>query len=152
MFVWYLANQVYKKYGKNSVSDKLYYLNKSLNGLDCMYDTKMPDIFLLFHSVGTMLGKATYADFFVALQGCTVGSQKGNYPIMGKGVSLTAHSSIIGNCTIGDRVSMSSYTSIFEKNIESDNIVFKNEDGKLQIKPSNTSYAQLFFNVDLKKL
>lgn len=152
MFVWYLANEIYKKYGRNTVSDKLYYLNKSVNGIDCMYDTKLPDIFLIFHGVGTMLGKASYSDFFVTLHGCTIGSQKGDYPVMGKGVSLTAHASIIGKCTIGDRVSISAYSSIFNKDLESDRVVFKDDSGLTQIKQSNNCYAQQFFNVDLKKL
>lgn len=153
MFLWYLSNSVYIHKGKCNLANKLYYLNKALHGLDCMYDTQMPPIFLLFHSSGTMLGKAAYADYFVALQGCTVGSQKGKYPIFGKGVSLTANSSVIGDCIIGNRCTISTRTTIFEKNITDDNTAFVNfETGILNVKPSKECYAQQFFNVDLKKL
>jgi serine O-acetyltransferase len=153
MFVWFLSNEIFRMHGKNSTSNKLYYLNKSLNGIDCMYDTNMPDIFLIFHGVGTMLGKADYSDFFVALHGCTIGSHRGKYPVLGKGVSLTANSSIIGNCNIGNRVSVSSFTSLFEKNILPDHVVFKeNETGTIKTKPSENCYAQNFFNVDLRSL
>lgn len=57
-----------------------------------MYDTKMPDIYLLCNSSSTMLGKPSNADYFVALHGCTVGSQKDEYSFFRKSVSLTANS------------------------------------------------------------
>lgn len=146
MYLWYLSNIVYSNNSNKTLCDKIYYLNKSLHAFDCMYDTKLPDIFLLFHCSGTMLGKATYSNYFVALQGCTVGMNKGFYPIMDKGVALTAHSSLIGNCNIGKCVSISSYTNLIDKNIESNQVVFKDENGNIKIKPSKKSYAQSFFN------
>lgn len=153
MFLWLLSNVVFQKKGACPLANKIYYLNKVLNGLDCMYNAQLPSIFLLFHSTGTMLGNARYNDFFVALQGCTVGSQKGNYPILGKGVSLTANSSVIGKCEIGDRSTISTRTIIFEKNISSDHTAFINfETGCLEIKPTKKCFAQQFFNVDLTKL
>lgn len=151
IFLWYLSNSIFKHKGQCSLANKIYYLNKTLHGLDCMYDTKMPDIFLLFHSSGTVLGKASYADYFIALQGCTVGSQKGEYPIFGKGVSLTANSSVIGKCIIGNRCTISTRTIIFQKDLVNDSFAYINyETGLLQIKPSKICYAQQFFNVNLK--
>ena len=152
MFVWYLSNQIFRSKGKNTISDKLYYLNKTLHGLDCMYDTKLPDIFLIFHGVGTMLGKAEYSNYFVALQGCTIGSHKGKYPIMGQGVSLTAHSSIIGDCNIGNNVSISAYTNIFQADIADNNVVYRSKKGEIVIANNSIPYAQQFFNVDLHSL
>lgn len=153
MFLWFLSNSVFKHQGKCDLANKLYYLNKVLHGLDCMYDTEMPDIFLLFHSSGTMLGKASYSNYFVALQGCTVGSQKGKYPSIGKGVSLTANSSIIGDCAIGDRCTISTRTVLFQRNLEDDRTAFMNfETGQLQIKPSKECYAQQFFNTNLNSI
>jgi len=153
MYTWFLANTIWKEGGDTAVASKLYYLNKTLHGIDCMYDTQLPDIFLLFHSGGTMLGKAAYADYFVALQGCTIGSQKGNYPFFGKGVALTANSSVIGKCTIGHRCTISAGTTIFQKDIADDSTAFVNfETGQLQVKPTKECYAQQFFNVDLKKV
>lgn len=153
MFIWYLSNSVYKNKGRCSLANKLYYLNKILHGLDCMFDTEMPKIFLLFHSTGTMLGKAKYDDYFIALQGCTVGSQKGSYPVFGKGVSLTANSSVIGASLIGDRCTISTRTTIFQKNLENDITAFLDFNfGIIQFKKSNKCYAQQFFNVDLKSL
>ena len=153
MYIWFLGNSFWKEKNDISIASKLYYLNKILHGLDCMYDTLMPNIFLLFHSTGTMLGKASYSDFFIGLQGCTVGSQKGNYPVFGKGVSLTANSSVIGQCNIGNRCTISTRTTIFQKDITDDNTAFVDfETGQLLVKPSKQCYAQQFFNTDLKNI
>lgn len=152
VFLWFLSNTVYNEMGKCSLADKIYYLNKILHGLDCMYDTKLPEIFLLFHCSGTMLGKANYSNFFVSLHGCTVGSFNGIYPNIGIGVSLTANSSIIGNCKIGDRVSISTGTRLVNTSISSDMVVINGINEKYLIKRANNAYSQQFFNVDLKNL
>jgi serine O-acetyltransferase len=151
MFLWFLSNVVYLKKGNCSLANKLYYLNKALHGLDCMYDTRLPNIFLFFHSSGTVLGKAKYNDFFVVLHGCTVGLQDEKYPVFSKGVSITANSSVIGDCLIGNRCTVSTRTTIFQRNIQDDHTAFINCDtGLLQIKRTKECYAQRFFNIDLK--
>jgi serine O-acetyltransferase len=153
VFLWFLANTVWKESGNDQLASKLYYLNKSLHGFDCMYNTGLPDIFLVFHGVGTMLGKAEYADYFVVLQGCTVGSQKGEYPRFGKGVGMAANSSVIGNCKMGDRTTISTRTTLFSKDLDADTTVFMNwESGKQEIKQAKNCYAQQFFTIDLKSL
>ncbi len=154
VFIWFLSNTVWKNNNNNTLlATKLYYLNKSLHAFDCMYDTGLPDIFLIFHGAGTMLGKASYADYFVALQGCTIGSHKGKYPVMGQGVALAAHASIIGNCNIGDRVTLSANASVYERNISSDILVFRDAiAGSLCLKETKNSYSQSFFNVDLSTI
>lgn len=149
MYIWYLANAIWKKTQHKNICNKLYYLNKALHSLDCMYDTNLPDIFLIFHGSGTMLGKATYSDYFVALQGCTVGMNKGKYPVMQKGVALTAHSALIGDCNVGKLVTVSSYTCVIDKNIAANHVVFKNEQGSMVYKETSNSYAQSFFNITI---
>lgn len=149
MFLWLLSKEMWLRTNL-PVANKIYYLNKALHSFDCMYDTRLPDIFLVFHGAGTMLGKADYSDYMVVLQGCTVGSQKGIYPSIGLGVSLTSHSSIIGNCKIGDRASISANTSIFETDIPDDSVAFSSASGALQVKRSNMCYSQQFYKVDLK--
>ena len=150
IFNWLMANSAYTLLENINLASKLYYLNKAMHSFDCMYDTALPDIFLVFHGEGTMLGKAGYDDFFVSLQGCTVGSHKGEYPKFGKGVALTANSSVIGKCQIGNRVSISTRATVFSKDIPSDNSVYMDWDsGKIQIKGTKECYAQQFFNIDL---
>ncbi len=151
-FLWFLANTLWKAQGTAPVLDKLFSLNKALHAFECMYDTLLPDIFFLSHTVGTVLGKATYADFFVVSQGCTVGVHKHKYPVMSKGIALAANVSVIGNCTLGQRVSIGSDTSIFQCDLANDVTAYTNVQGQLVLTSSAEPYAQKFFNVDLKLL
>ena len=108
----------------------------------------MKFIFLIFHGSGTMLGKATYGNFFVALQGCTIGAHHGKYPTLGQGVALAAQSSIIGPCQIGHGASVSCQTGLFQTDVPDHHVAYRDKEGRLIIKPSARSYAQTFFNVD----
>ena len=153
VFIWLLANTIWKNTSNKTTASKLYYLNKALHGFDCMYDTDLPNVFLIFHGVGTMLGKAKYGDFFVALHGCTVGSHGGYYPTLGVGTSLTANTSVIGNCNIGNRVNIGTRAFVFNKDVASDSTLFiDKETNSVKIKESTACYAQQFFNVDLSSL
>jgi serine O-acetyltransferase len=99
-FLYYLSNTIWTDSGNKNLASKLFYLNKALNGINCMYDTKLPDIFILLHCVGTVLGKAEYSNYFVACQNVTVGSDKGYSPMLSEGVYMGPGSSIIGKCSV----------------------------------------------------
>lgn len=149
VFLWFLSSSVWKDGSDEKLATKLFYLNKTLHGFSCMYDTGLPDIFLLLHICGTVLGKASYSDFFVAAQNCTVGAQNGKYPRIGQGVSLLPGSSIIGECNIGDRVSVGIGTTIYQKDIENNIVVFTGEDGNTYYKHKDLCWAQKLFNVTI---
>ena len=59
VYLWFLANTAWKQNGSEHIYSKIYYLNKALHSFDCMYNTALPNIFLVLHGAGTMLGKAT---------------------------------------------------------------------------------------------
>ncbi|MCQ6563576.1 hypothetical protein [Paenibacillus mendelii] len=148
VFIWMLSSSVWNRTQDRAVADKLFYLNKALHGFSCMYDTRLPEVFLLFHTVGTVLGKAEYENYFVAAQGTTIGAQNGHYPIIGQGVALLPNSSVIGRCTIGNRVSIGIDTSVYEQDIPSCSVVFTSRtDGSQQIKQKANCWAQKFFSV-----
>src|SRR5690606_38144366 len=45
MFLWFLSNSAWAIFQDQDIAARLFHLNKSLNGVVCMYDTAMPDIF-----------------------------------------------------------------------------------------------------------
>jgi serine O-acetyltransferase len=47
MYVWFLSNTIAENSDNISLANKLYYLNKTLHGFDCMYNTKLPNIFVM---------------------------------------------------------------------------------------------------------
>ncbi|HBI21997.1 MAG TPA: serine acetyltransferase, partial [Legionella sp.] len=96
MFLYLLSNEAWRQ-GFTPLAEKAFLLNKALHGLDAFYSIALPDVFLLVHPVGTVLGNATYSDFFVVYQNVTVGSDVGGvYPCFGQSCVLYSKSSVIG--------------------------------------------------------
>lgn len=106
------------------LADKIYYLNKALNGCDLYHQIQLPAIFWVGHPVGSVMGRAQYNDFFFFAQNCTVGNNKGIYPVIGKNVKMCASSSIIGNCKIGDNVIIGAGCTVKDQNIPDNTVVF----------------------------
>lgn len=124
IFLYFLSNTIWKKFGPIPLCDKLYALGKVINGIDLFYEIKMPDIFFMDHPVGTVLGRAQYGNFFSFAQNCTVGNNKGAYPIIGEHVSMKSYSRILGNCKIGSYVVVSSGAYIKDQDIPDLSLVF----------------------------
>lgn len=125
IFLYYLSNAIFIKHPQKRVlADKVYYLNKALNACDLFYEVELPDIFMLDHPVGSVMGRATYGDYFSFSQHCTVGNNKGIYPRIGKNVQMMSGAKILGNCVIGDNVIISANTYIKDQNIPPNSIVF----------------------------
>ena len=107
-----------------SLADRIYYLNKTLNGLDLFYEIKMPDIFQLEHPVGSVIGRAKIGDYFSFFQGCTVGASMGFEPVIGENVTMYSHSKILGKSRVGNNVWISANTYIKDTNIPEQSLVF----------------------------
>lgn len=63
IYLYYLSNEVWKT-GSSLLADKIYYLNKIMNGLDLFYQVEMPDYFRLDHPVGSVIGRGNYTNGF----------------------------------------------------------------------------------------
>lgn len=125
IFLYFLARQVFLEDPEHRIlADKIYYLNKTLNGLDLYYEIAMPDVFHLDHPVGSVMGRAKYGNNFTFAQLCTVGNNKGVFPKIGKNVQMLSGSKILGNCIIGDDVIVSANTYIKDTNIPENSLVF----------------------------
>lgn len=152
-FLYYLSNSLWNLSENKALCDKLILLNKALHSVWFSYKGNLPDIFYLMHPVGTIIGNAAYSDFLVILQNVTVntGAEIGEKrtPVLGKGLFLSAGAKIIGNQTIGDRVTIGVDTCIYNCDIPSDSLVYKDEKGEVQIKKRKPaeSKAQQYFNV-----
>lgn len=124
IFLYYFSNTIIKETGNRSLADKLYYLNKIMNGCDLYHEVELPRFFKLDHPVGSVMGRAQYGEGFSFGQCCTVGNNKGIYPVIEENVRMCAFSSIIGNSRIGNNVTLGAGTLIKDENIPSDCLVF----------------------------
>lgn len=125
VFLYFLSHEIFlNRPDCRVLADKVYYLNKALNGLDLYYEIAMPDVFHLDHPVGSVLGRATYGEGFTFSQLCTVGNNKGVFPVLGRNVIMYSGSKIIGSCNIGDNVDIAANTYVKDADIPSNSIVF----------------------------
>ena len=128
-FLYIIANELYRNGISSILSDKLYYLNKTMNGLDMFYAIELPEVWSAEHPVGSVLGRAKYGDGFFFYQGCTVGGNRGkdgvlHYPVIGRNVRMYANSSFIGKCNIGDNVILGAGALVKNTDIPANSIVF----------------------------
>lgn len=145
MFLYLVANEAYKHQFIN-LAEKAFLLNKALHGIDAFYSITLPSIFLFVHPIGTILGNAKYADYFVVYQNVTIGTDvNGVYPTFGKGNVLYSKSSVIGSCTLGDNVSIAAHSFIRNTNV-ADNSVVVGLYPDMKIKKNSKSNKQDFFS------
>lgn len=99
-FLLFLARQLYLN-GHEDLANVVYVLNRRLHAFDCFYTREIPDIFLLVHPIGTVLGQAQMSDYLVIYQGVTVGGDpKGRFPKLEENIVLFSNSALIGDTTI----------------------------------------------------
>ena len=135
IFLYYLAHTIWKGGGERALCNKLFGLNKALNGIDLFYEIELPEVFFIGHSVGIVLAKATYGNRLVLYQNSTVGKNHGEAPVLGDGVVMYPNTAIIGRCEIGTGTVVSQGTSIVNRSTPGSCMVFPGDAGGLVIKP-----------------
>ncbi|HZT43589.1 MAG TPA: hypothetical protein VFA07_15600 [Chthonomonadaceae bacterium] len=145
-YLYLLANSIYRSEGDPGLASKVFYLNKALHAFNCMYDAMLPDIFLLLHVVGTVLGKATYANYLVVRQNCTIGALGYAYPVLGEKLILSAGASVIGGCRIGANVMIGPGCTVMKEDIPDNSLVTRTESNTL--KSNSDRPIKVHFNVE----
>lgn len=144
-FLYLVSNEAWRE-GDLATAAKAYSLNKALNGVMCMYDTILPEHFLIVHTVGMLLGKATYGDYFMAIHDVTVGTDRGLTPTIGAGVVLYGKSSVLGSAVLGNDVSVASGATVRNESVPASHVV-AGTSPNLLIKPAKRRIIEEFFFV-----
>lgn len=144
IFLYFLANTIWRKEGNQRTCVKLFLLNKSLNGIDCFYEIEMPDIFFIGHSVGIVLAKATYGNYLVLYQNSTVGKNYGIAPVLGNEVIMYPNTAIIGDSHVHDGSVISQGVSVINRETPGDCLVFQGTGGDLVFQPRLNSTDEFF--------
>ncbi len=128
IFLYFYSNVISPE--NKILADKLYYLNKIMNGIDIYHEVKLSNVFFFEHPLGSVFGRAQYGDFFIAMQGCTVGGNRNRttgeiiYPVIGEHVTMLSNSKIIGATKIGNNVTLAANTYIKDVEIPNNATVF----------------------------
>ncbi len=125
-WLYFVANQLYRDGAPVSWSKKVFLLNKMLHGCDIFYEVELPSIFLLVHPLGTILGRAHYRDYFMVYQRCSIGSNRDIYPSVGCHVTLRPGSAVLGNCEIGDNVTIAAGALVLDHSVPANSVYFGN--------------------------
>lgn len=136
IFLYWLGHFLYLGGGQTKtessvalkMANKVYYLNKMLNGNDIFYAIELPKFWCCEHPVGAVLGRADFGNSFYFYQGCTVGGSLHNdkicYPQIGNNVTMFSDSKILGASVIGNNCVLSANTYLINERIPDNSLVF----------------------------
>ncbi|MGO4157696.1 hypothetical protein [Cupriavidus sp. YAF13] len=146
-FLYYLSNSIWRDGGDPRACTKLFCLNKALNAMDLFYEVIMPEVFLIGHSVGIVLAKATYGNYLVLYQNSTVGKNHGAAPVIGDGVVMYPNTAIIGRSHVGNGSVIAQGVSVINRDTPGDCLVYAGHAGDLVCKPAREPAAEEYFRL-----
>lgn len=149
LFLYHLSHLIGVSAGGRSelvtLADQTYYLNKIMNGVDWYWGIELPEYMMCEHPIGTVLGRASYGEYFFVYQGCTVGGNRKNgrlsYPSIGNYVLLYSNSKVLGDSHIGNNVIIAANTVIIDDDVPDNAIVF-GQSPHLIIKKKTEEYVR----------
>lgn len=122
-FLYFLSRYYFEVVNNTAMASKLFYLNKIMNGIDLFYSVKMPQIFIVVHPVGTVIGHSEFQNYLAIWHNVTIGAEKNIYPKFGEGVVLYSGSRVIGDCKIGNNVYIGPNSLIVNTDVPNNSIV-----------------------------
>lgn len=143
-FLYYLANTLWRERHDERVCTKLFYLNKALNGFECFYDNDLPEVFFIGHSVGIVLVRNRYPNYFVIYQNSTVGKYGNDTPVLGEGVVMFPNTAIVGRCHVGAGTVLSQGTSVVNADTPGNCVVYRNGRDLVFARPKRNILADYF--------
>ena len=144
-FLYFLSNCIAKDPADVDAATRIFLLNKALNGIDLFYEIEMPQHFLIGHTVVMVFVKATYGNYCVFHQGCTVGRNRLHRPILGDGVVMFPGSMIIGKCHVRENTVLTPGTTLINTDTPGNCYVFLGKNGRPIFKKLGRYYAEEYF-------
>lgn len=126
MWLYLLANELYRQKGDAVVCKKLFLLNKALHGIDAFYEVELPSVFVFVHPLATVLGRAQYQDYLIVYQRVGVGSNHDVYPDLGSFLTLRPGSSVLGTCKVGNNCSIAAGALLLDRDLGDNQIYIGN--------------------------
>lgn len=145
MWLYFLSNELFRQGGDLAICSKLFLLNKALHACDIFYEVALPDIFLLVHPLGTVLGRGNYSDFLVSYQRVGVGSNRDIFPTLGSHVTLRPGAAVLGDCQVGNMCQIAAESLLLDRHLP-DRSCYLGTPKQFEIRP-NTSPNMVWRNL-----
>ena len=142
-FLYYVSHALWIN-GDAHNATRVFLLNKALNGIDLFYEVKMPDVFIIGHTVGMVFAKANYGNACIFHQGCTVGRKNDDRPTLERGIILYPQSSVIGACLVRENTVISPGVQLIDTDTPGNCIVFPGERGSVVFRSINEYYVNRY--------
>ncbi|MEI6713239.1 MAG: serine acetyltransferase [Verrucomicrobiota bacterium] len=148
MYLYLLANEshIQASLHPSDLAVKSYLLNKALHGIEAYYQINLPNVFWFAHAMGSVLGRASYGNKLVVMQGCTIGNKDGEYPTLGEQVVLCAKSTVLGG-VVGSNVCIGAGSLVIGETIP-DNSTVVGSSPNLRIVNKQSNLIDLYFHKD----
>jgi len=147
IFLYYLANSIWKGSGDTSAPVRLFLMNKAFNGIDLFYEIAMPEVFYIGHSLGIVLAKATYGNYLVLYQNSTVGRHKDRIPVIGDRVVLYPNTAVVGSSVVENDTVVSQGVSVLNKTVPTGMMAFAGGPGELVFRPRPDDLLAEYFRL-----
>ncbi|HEV7384611.1 MAG TPA: hypothetical protein VGN89_07005 [Phenylobacterium sp.] len=147
IYLYFLANTIWKRSGDTEAPTRLFLMNKAFNGIDLFYEIAMPEVFYIGHSLGIVLAKATYGNYLVLYQNSTVGRHKDQIPVLGERVVLYPNTAVIGRSVVEDDAVVSQGVSVVNKRVPKGSIAFAGAPGELAFRPRPDDLIAEYFRL-----
>lgn len=144
IFLYKLSRKLFLS-GDVKGATKIFYLNKTLHGIDLFYEIELGNNFLLSHCIGSVFCKASYGNYSVFYHGILIGKNNNDRPSLSDGLVMFPGSQIIGKSDVGENVVVSANTTIIDTNIPDNVYVFPGKGKKPILKDLNEYYADRYF-------
>ena len=96
------------------------------------YEVILPEIFLVNHPIGTVLGRAQYSDYLTVYQNCNIGSNTNKPPSLRKSPSLGKYlilrpgAAILGSSIVGNNCQIASQSILIDQKLPNNTTYFGN--------------------------
>lgn len=141
----YECSRVAANKNLNLLATNLFSLNKILHGIDLYFEVELPLNYIFIHPVGTVVGRADFNNKIVIYQGVTIGSSKeGKYPSFNGENIIYSNASVLGNSKIGKSSSLSSRSTVINRDVPNNSIFFGSAKDSLIKSDKNNLISEYF--------
>lgn len=143
-YLYLLGNEAWRRDASVEFCERLFCLNRALHGLDLFYAVALPEVFLISHGLGLVLGAATYGNCLVFSQNVTVGRVGEDRPTIGSNIVFYPGAVVSGRSVIGDGCVIGANTVVHNRDMPANTIATMGTDGPM-FRPNSRDFIGLYF-------